>query len=103
MAPRLDSERVAAWHDFSLAARRVRSELERSLRTEHGVELALYEVLDLLETNNGQGRMQEVADALVINRSTFTRLVDRMDSAGLGGRGVTPEDGPGLAAHPTPH
>src|ERR1700709_95284 len=96
MAPRLDSERVAARPDFSLAAPPARRALERSRRTEHGVELALYEVLDLLETNNGQGRMQEVADALVINRSTFTRLVDRMDSAGLVGRGLTPADGRGL-------
>ena len=96
MARRLDSERVAAWQDFSLAGRRIRSELERSLRVEHGVELALYEVLDLLEVNNGQGRMQELADALVINRSTFTRLVDRMDSAGLVSRELTPDDGRGI-------
>jgi DNA-binding MarR family transcriptional regulator len=96
MARRLDAERVAVWQDFSLAGRRVRTDLERSLRVEHGVELALYEVLDLLEVNNGQGRMQEVADALVINRSTFTRLVDRMDSAGLVSRELTPDDGRGI-------
>ncbi len=96
MARRLDAERVAVWQDFSLAARRVRSELERCLRLEHGLELALYEVLDLLEVSNGQGRMQDVADALVINRSTFTRLVDRMDSAGLVSRELTPDDGRGI-------
>jgi DNA-binding MarR family transcriptional regulator len=96
MARRLDAERVVVWRDFSQAARRVRAELERTLRSEVDVELAVFEVLDALDAIGGQARMQEVADTLVINRSTFTRVVDRMDSSGLVSRDLTPEDGRGI-------
>ena len=96
MARRLDAERVLVWQEFSQAARRVRADLERTLRSELDLELLIFEVLEALEMAGGQSRIQDLADTLVINRSTFTRLVDRMDSSGLVSRELTPDDGRGI-------
>jgi DNA-binding MarR family transcriptional regulator len=96
VARRLDAERLALWRGLHAATRSVQAEIERELRVEHGVEVNAYEVLAHLEAAGGSARVIDVADALVINRSTFTRLVDRLDSAGLVARELTEDDGRGL-------
>lgn len=96
MARRLDAERLATWRALRASVREVDADIDATLRDEHGIERSAYEVLAYLEAAGGQARIQEVADALVINRSTFTRLVDRLDSAGWLTRELTAEDGRGL-------
>lgn len=96
MARRLDAERLATWRLLRASVRAVDAEIDAVLRDEHGIERGAYEVLAYLEANGGQARVQEVADSLVINRSTFTRLVDRLDSSGWVTRELTVDDGRGL-------
>src|SRR5205807_8585772 len=79
-------------HDASLAAwstelrdeARVRRELEHELEAEQGLSLADYDLLhELAVADGGRLRMSELADRLALSRSGATRLVDRLEAAGL--------------------
>jgi DNA-binding MarR family transcriptional regulator len=64
-------------------ARIVRA-LDTELEQEHGLPLTSYDVLIQLSLAPGRRlRMFELADAIVLSRSGLTRLVDRLERAGL--------------------
>ena len=66
-------------------------------------ELSWYDVLWALEqAPSGQLRMHELASATVITRSNMTRLVDRLEAAGLVARASVGEDRRGAFALLTP-
>lgn len=73
--------------------------LDRFLRKKGAVPLAWYEALALLaQARPGALRMQELAEHLVLSKSGVTRLVDRMERAGLIERTSCPEDRRGVYA-----
>ena len=77
--PRLD-----VWRTFLYAHAQVRRQLERELQAEQGMSLGEYEVLLFLAyTDERRRRMSELADLMVLSRSGATRLVDRLEAAGL--------------------
>jgi DNA-binding MarR family transcriptional regulator len=98
MGKRLDAERLGLWHQYRRACARIDTELAAEIEAESGVELSSFEVLDLLDRSGGRARMQDLSDALVMNRSTFTRLIDRLDGRGLVSRELTSDDGRGVVA-----
>ncbi len=58
--------------------------LNKSLVDERGLSLAWYEVLlQLTESGEDRLRLQDLADRVLYSRSGLTRLIDRMESAGL--------------------
>jgi DNA-binding MarR family transcriptional regulator len=74
-------------------------ELDAELRAEHGLPLTSYEVLLHLGTApKGEMRMSELADSVLLSRSGLTRLVDRLERAGLVERRECEEDARGLLA-----
>lgn len=74
-------------------------ELDAELRTEHDLPLSSYEVLLFLATApQGAMRMSELADGVLLSRSGLTRLVDRLERAGLVDRRECEEDARGLLA-----
>ena len=76
--------RLAAWSAFLRAHARVVRELERELQAEQGMALTDYDVLvQLASAPERRLRMSELADGLVLSRSGATRLVDRLEAAGL--------------------
>lgn len=78
------SGRLATWATFLHAHARVTRALERELQTDAGMALADYDVLvQLAMTDAGRLRMSELADRLLLSRSGVTRLVDRLEKAGL--------------------
>jgi DNA-binding MarR family transcriptional regulator len=82
--PAPDDPRLDAWRAFLVAHAQVRRQLERELQAEQGMSLADYEVLLLLAYAEGRRRrMSELADLMVLSRSGATRLVDRLEAAGL--------------------
>lgn len=88
---------LAAWRAFLEAHARVEARLERDLLDAHGLALAWYEVLAQLgEAPDDRLRMRELADAVLLSRSGLTRLVDRMDTAGLVVRSPAPDDRRGV-------
>lgn len=66
------------------------------------LSLAAYDVLvQLIEAPDHRLRMTELAEALLLSRSGVTRLVDRLQKAGLVSRCPVEGDGRGVAAQLT--
>ncbi|MGH2690231.1 MAG: MarR family winged helix-turn-helix transcriptional regulator [Actinomycetota bacterium] len=96
-------ESVQAWRSFLEAHARVTDELERELQETQGLPLAFYDVLaQLARAPEGRLRMQDLAQRLLLSRSGFTRLSDRMEAAGLLQRSRCPSDRRGVYAEITP-
>ena len=82
--PTPEDPRLEAWRAFLFAHAQVRRQLERELQTEQGMSLGEYEVLLFLAySDERRRRMSELADLMVLSRSGATRLVDRLEMAGL--------------------
>jgi DNA-binding MarR family transcriptional regulator len=65
--------------------------------------LAWYDVLWALErAEGGRVRLSDLAERVVLSRSNMTRLIDRLEQAGLVGREPSEEDGRGSYAVLTP-
>lgn len=74
----------SAWAVFLTAHAVLVGGVEQRLRAAGMPELAWYDVLWALERTAGQRlRMNELAGLTVISRSNLTRLVDRLQAAGL--------------------
>lgn len=82
--PNPDDPRLDAWRTFLFAHAQVRRQLERELQAEQEMSLGEYELLLFLAySDDRQLRMSELADRMVLSRSGATRLVDRLEAAGL--------------------
>lgn len=90
---------MSAWRGFLEAHRRVTDVLETELREREDLPLAWYDVLvQLSESPTRSLRMQELADAVLLSKSGLTRLIDRMQDAGLVERAPCTDDGRGIMA-----
>ncbi|NRQ39712.1 MarR family transcriptional regulator [Nonomuraea sp. NN258] len=75
---------------------RVEHELAAALQR-HGLGLSEYRALCHLSTSGaGELRMQDLADLLGLNQSSVTRLVARLEKAGLTRRDLCPDDRRGV-------
>lgn len=69
---------------FLVAHARLIDKLNHEMEDEAGIPLTWYEVLlRLHESGEGRLRMHEMAESLLLSRSAATRLVERMEKAGL--------------------
>ena len=94
--------RLEAWRTFLQAHFVVRRQLERELQDEQGMSLGEYEVLLVLAFSpDRRKRMSDLADELMLSRSGATRVVDRMQGAGLLDRVSCETDRRGQWAHLT--
>jgi DNA-binding MarR family transcriptional regulator len=90
---------LGVWRSFLRAHARVTRSLETELIADQRLSLAAYDVLvQLAETPDHRMRMTELADAVLLSRSGVTRLVDRLERAGLVGRQRADRDGRGVVA-----
>jgi DNA-binding MarR family transcriptional regulator len=98
----LDPVRMAAWRGFIEAHAHVFSRLGKELQDEEGLPATWYDVLvQLSEAEEHRLRMQELADRVLLSQSGLTRLVDRLERAGLVERSRCTEDGRGTFAELT--
>ncbi len=89
----LDEGRIEAWRGLITANARVIEKIERALSEAGLPPLGWYDVLlELSGASDGRLRMHELARAVVLSRSGLTRLVDRLERAGLLGRAPDPVD-----------
>lgn len=102
-APGLSRDALAAWGVFLRAHATLVDLLERELQGEQGLPLTWFDVLgQLAAAPDGKLRMQELAVAMVLSKSGLTRLVDRLEAAGLVERVTCPSDRRGTFAVLTP-
>jgi DNA-binding MarR family transcriptional regulator len=94
---------MAAWVGFLRVHAALVDVLGRELEQEAGLPLSWYDVLvQLTVAPEGRLRMQDLADAVILSKSGLTRLVDRMETAGLVARTSCPSDRRGTFAEITP-
>src|SRR5437899_7345726 len=90
---RLDEPRMGAWRALLAAHATLLRRLDRDLEAEHGISMAWYEVLLRLQrAPEGHLPMSELAGSVFLTPSGLTRLVDRMEHAGLVERAACPSD-----------
>ncbi len=84
MSEALDPLRLAAWRAFLNAHAALIAQIERELAAAQVVPLTWYDVLyALYQAPEQRLRLYELAEAVVLSRSGLTRLVDRIEAAGL--------------------
>jgi DNA-binding MarR family transcriptional regulator len=99
----LDAEELGAWRGLLRAHSALTKALDAELVRAHGLPLSSYEVLLFLaDSPDGQMRMSELADGVLLSRSGLTRLVDRMQREGLLRRERCEDDARGWFAAITP-
>ena len=100
--PAAPDPRQRAWARFVTAQALLLERIEAALAAAGLPPLAWYDVLWILEsTGTGRLRMHDLARKAVVSRSNVTRLVDRMQKAGLVARSECPEDGRGTVCELT--
>jgi DNA-binding MarR family transcriptional regulator len=94
---------LAAWRALLNAHAAAVGAIERDLTAARHIPLTWYDVLVALsEAPDGRLRLHELADRVVLSRSGLTRLVDRLEAAGLLRREACPTDRRGAFAVLTP-
>jgi DNA-binding MarR family transcriptional regulator len=101
---RAQGRELAAWRALLEAHAAVLDVLETELQRERDLPLSWYDVLlHLSEAPGRRLRMQQLAARLVITQGGVTRLIHRMQAAGLVTRAACESDGRGAYAVLTSH
>jgi DNA-binding MarR family transcriptional regulator len=98
----MDARWMDAWLLLVRTHTRVWDRLEEQMRRDHGLTMARYDVLAHLNTAGGRLRLGELASAIALSPSGLSKLLDRMDAAGLIRREPDPADARGAFATITP-
>jgi DNA-binding MarR family transcriptional regulator len=99
----LDRDELAAWRGMLRVHAAMTRQLDLELTRAHDLPLSSYEVLLFLnDAPEGKLRMSELADGVLLSRSGLTRLVDRLERAGLIERERCTDDARGWFAIITP-
>ncbi len=101
--PWLSADEQRAWRGWITAGLQLSHELERSLKAEHGITLADYEILvRLSEAPDWQMRMSDLAAVTLSSRSRLSHQVARMEAHHWLSRHGCPTDRRGTFAQMTP-
>ena len=88
-----EQSRFNAWHAFLVAHGALEPILNRELEAACGLPLRWFDVLTQLHmTPHKRLSMTELASAVLLSKSGLTRLVDRIEEAGLVQRAAAPGD-----------
>jgi DNA-binding MarR family transcriptional regulator len=88
----LPRERLVVWRTFFEAAFALIDILDAELQEERGISIRWYDVLVHLEEADHGIRMNELASRILSSKSGLTRVIDRMEEAGLVERRRPAED-----------
>src|SRR6266851_4618267 len=76
-------ERLRAWRLYFESALALIDVLDAELERDAGIPMRWYDALVQLEETPQGLRMNELAERILYSKSGFTRVVDRMEEAGL--------------------
>lgn len=86
-----------AWLKLIQVVASVEADLGKVLQAQHGLGLSEYRALEVLaRSQNSELRMQELASHLLLNQSSVSRLVERMERSGFTVRDLCPDDKRGV-------
>ncbi len=98
-APAPDDPRLGAWRSFIHANARLQRRLDDELQEAHHLSLAEYDaLLQLVNAPGRRLRMSVLAERVLLSRSGITRLVDRLEAAGMVTRSACTTDARGAEA-----
>ena len=83
---------LADWRVFLETAYALIDILDAELQDERGITLGWYDALVHLEEADDGLRMNELAGRILLSKSGLTRVIDRMEEAGLVRRERPPDD-----------
>ena len=86
------SKQRAQWRVFLETAMALIDILDAELQAQQGMSLVWYDALVHLEDAPGGLGMTELANRILFSKSGLTRVIDRMEAAGLVRRERPPED-----------
>ena len=99
MNSEIAADPMSAWETVLRTVSSLLRTFEQELQESEGLPLTWYDVLiQLNESLDGRLRMQALSDRVVLSRSGLTRLIDRMEKAGLVHREPSQEDRRGYYA-----
>ena len=91
--PAVDAEALAAdWHQMLGRYHRTTCALDRALMAGHSITVSDFEVLQQLHAADGCLRMHELAEQVHLTQSALSRLISRLEKAGLVARGMCEDD-----------
>ena len=99
---KLTKPQLDAWRALLRGQALLIEEVERELAAAGLPPIGWYDVLTELDKAGGRLRIHELADAVILSRSGLTRLLDRLESAGLLRREPCEDDRRGAYAAITP-
>lgn len=88
----------AAWSGFLRGHALITRQLDADLRARGGLALSEFEILLQLAWAGGERRMAQIADDVILTGGGVTRIVARLEKAGLIERRSCPADGRGVFA-----
>ena len=92
-------KQLVGWRSFVECSTVV---LDEELQADAGLSLSWYDLLVRLEEDDGM-RMNQIAERILFSKSGLTRMVDRMEEAGLVRRERPAEDRRVIRVWMTPH
>lgn len=84
---------VREWRELLARHADMSCVLERELQAEHQLGMSEFEVLErLAEIPERSGKVQKLAGAVHLSQSALSRVISRLETAGLVERTICPED-----------
>jgi DNA-binding MarR family transcriptional regulator len=90
--PREERALAADWHEVLNRFHRTTCALDRALSADHGITVSDFEILQQLHAADGCLRMHELAEQVHLTQSALSRLITRLEKAGLVSRGICDDD-----------
>jgi len=79
-----DPERLRVWREFLTSHAAMEKMLTRSLEKDHGLQLPWYEILEALSSaDEASLRFNELAETVMVNPSSLSRQIDKLEKLGL--------------------
>ncbi|MGC5013684.1 MarR family winged helix-turn-helix transcriptional regulator [Streptosporangium sp. DT93] len=98
-----EEDAVSAWRQVLAVHATAACALERELSERHRLGMSEFEVLErMVEGGREKYRVQEVADAVHLSQSACSRLIARLEKAGLVTRAICQDDRRGIYVGITP-
>jgi DNA-binding MarR family transcriptional regulator len=98
-----ESRWMPAWLALVRTHTRLWEQVQAQMRRDSGLTMARYDVLAHLEMAGGRLGLTELAAAILLSQSGLSKLLDRMEAAGLVRRTPDPRDARAAFAAITPH
>jgi DNA-binding MarR family transcriptional regulator len=93
---------MPAWLSLVRTHARLWDLVEAQMRTDHGLTMARYDVLAHLASAGGRLGLSDLASSIMLTQSGLSKLLDRMELAGLVRRDPDPRDARSAFATITP-